>query len=241
MSNELFSSFSDLSCSSSSKAQPKTSSQFLLIFWFVTISNRSKFVSDISGLILGVHTTNSLKYVVYRVEILKKIHNTYLKKRCKDIKNTWSRLFFGTPEKFVTLLDYKNEVGKIKPELKGSNIHRISREYTDNIIQGLKEMQFVSDHLNTSYKQEILDSNEFHMFLEDLLEVGENSRHTDIDTYPTASKLFNMSLGILLQKAPIEIQDELKESVKRFIKFNNLAIKLGYPKLTPLETPRFLE
>ncbi len=102
-------------------------------------------------------------------------------------------------------------------------------------------MQIVSNHLNTSYKQEILDSVELSDFLKNLLEVNDWSNNTKIDTYPLASKLFNMSLGILLVKAPVEIQDELKESVKRFIKFNNLAIKLGYPKLTPLETPRFLE
>ena len=172
---------------------------------------------------------------------MKKILNPYIEKRCKEIKNTWSRLFFGTPEKFVTLIDYKNQIGKIIPELEGSNIHRISREYTDNIIQGLKEMQFVSNHLNTSYKQEILNSNEFNGFLEDLLEVGAWSRHTNSDTYPIASKLFNLSLEILQRKAPPELKEELGDSVKRFIKFNNLAIKLGYPKLTPLELPRFLQ
>jgi len=164
----------------------------------------------------------------------------YLKKRCNEIKTTWSRLFFGTPEKFVTLIDYKNQLGKIKPELKGSNIHRISRDYTDNIIQGMKEIQFVTNHLNTSYKQEILDSNEFREFLEDLLEVGEWSKQTDIDNYPMASKLFNLSLEILQRKVHPELKEELEDSVKRFIKFNNLAIKLGYPKLTPLEVPKFL-
>lgn len=157
------------------------------------------------------------------------------------MKPTWSRLFFGSPEKFVTIIDYENPAGQVKPELKGKNIHRISREYTNNIIKGLKEMQFVSNHLNKSYKQEILDSNEFYGFLEDLLEVGEWSKHTNSDTYPIASKLFNLSLEILNRKAPEELKEDLKEAVKRFIKFNNLAIRLGYKKSRPLDLPRFLQ
>jgi len=172
---------------------------------------------------------------------LKKIHDSYVKKRCKEIKTTWSRLFFGTPEKFVTLIDYENPAGKVIPELEGKHIHRISREYTDDIIQGLKEIQIVTNHLHKSYKQEIIDSNEFYGFLEDLLEVGEWSNQTNIDTYPIASKLFNLSLEILNRKAPPELNEELKESVKRFIKFNNFAIKLGYKKLPPLELPKFLQ
>ena len=172
---------------------------------------------------------------------MKKNTKLYLKKKIKEIKNTFPRLNFGTHENFVRLLGYKNKAGVVQTEFKGSNIPRISREFTDNIITGLNEMQIVSNHLNTSYKQDILDSVELSDFLKNLLEVNDWSNNTKIDTYPLASKLFNISLGILLVKAPEEIQDELKESVKRFIKFNNLAIKLGYPKLTPLETPRFLE
>lgn len=157
------------------------------------------------------------------------------------MKTTWSHLFFGSPERFVTIIDYKNQAGQINPNLKDKNIHRISREYTNNIIKGLKEMQFVSIQLNQSYKQEILDSNEFYGFLEDLLEVGDWSKPTNIDTYPIASKLFNLSLEILNRKAPEELKEELKESVKRFIKFNNLAIRLGYKKSRPLDLPRFLQ
>jgi hypothetical protein len=157
------------------------------------------------------------------------------------MKHTWSRLFFGSPEKFVTIIDYKNTAGQINPELQSKNIHRISREYTNNMIRGLKEMQFVSNHLNKSYKQEILDSNEFYGFLEDLLEVGSWSNYTKVDTYPIASKLFNISLEILNRNAPEELKEELKESVKQFIKFNNLAIRLGYKKSGPLELPRFLQ
>jgi len=140
----------------------------------------------------------------------------------------------------VTIIDYENQAGMINPELEGIGIHRISREYTDDIIQGLKEIQIVSNNLHKSYKQEILDSNEFYGFLEDLLEVGEWSKHTKIDTYPMASKLFNLSLEILARHAHEDLQEELRDSVKRFIKFNNLAIKLGYKKLQPLELPRFL-
>lgn len=154
---------------------------------------------------------------------------------------TWSHLFFGSPENFVTIIKYKNQAGQLNPELEGKNIHRISREYANNIISGLKEMQFVSNQLNKSYKQEILDSNEFYWFLEDLLEEGEFSKHAGIDTYPIASKLFNLSLEILHRKAPLQLQEELEESVKRFIKFNNLAVQLGHKESKPLELPTFLQ
>ena len=172
---------------------------------------------------------------------MKKIQNLYLEKRCKEIKTTWPRLFFGTVEKFVTIIDYKNPSGKIIPELEGKHIHRISREYTDNILQGLEEMQFVSNHLSKSYKQEIMNSPEFHRFLDDLLEVGESSKHTGIDTYPIATKLFNISLELLSKNAPEELKEELNGSVKRFVKFNNLAIRLGYKKSIQLELPEFLQ
>ena len=172
---------------------------------------------------------------------MQKIRDPLIKQRWNEMKTTWAHLFFGSPEKFVTIIDYKNPAGQIDPKLHGKNIHRISREYTNNIIKGLKEMQFVSNHLNKSYKQEILDSNEFYGFLEDLFEIGTWSNYTKVDTYPIASKLFNMSLEILNRNAPEVLKEELKESVKRFIKFNNLAIRLGYKKSGPLELPRFLQ
>ncbi len=79
---------------------------------------------------------------------MKKIQNLYLEKRIEEIKPNWQRLFFGSRGHLVTIIDYKDEVGQIKSELESCNIHRISRDYTNNIKKGLYEMQFVINQLS---------------------------------------------------------------------------------------------
>lgn len=170
---------------------------------------------------------------------MKKIQDLYVKKRIKEIENTWPDLVLGSPENFVTILDYKDTAGNIRPELAGKNIPRISKNYTDNIIKALKEMQFVINQLSKKYKQEVLDSNELTSFLEDLLEVGSWSKQTDIDKYPIASNLFTASLKILIQKAPVPLQRKLANLSQEFIDLYNLPLGLAIKGAHSLIVPSF--
>jgi len=165
----------------------------------------------------------------------------YLKKRIKDYKNTWKRMFFGSWEDFATILDYKQVGGQLEPKLEGKNIPRISRKYTENLKDGLKEMNFISNNLSKKYKQEILDSPELYKFLEDLLEIGDWTNYTNVDNYPMASYLFNISLEVLIRKAPDSLRIELIESIKRFVRLNRLPLEMGNKKIPYVELPRFMQ
>jgi len=170
---------------------------------------------------------------------LKKIQNPYLKKRIKEIKSTWQRLFFGPWGNFVTIMDYKDAAGQITPELASSNIHRISRDYTNNIKFGLHEMQFVINHLGKKYKQEIIDSNELTNLFEELLEIGSWSYQTNIEKYGIASNLFLISLKILIEKAPLSLQRKLGNLMVDFIDLYNLPMELGSKEAKALIKPTF--
>jgi len=143
------------------------------------------------------------------------------------MKKTWPHLYFGSFPSFVTVLDYKDPGGKLRPELTDKNIPRISRDYTKNIKAGLYEMQFITNHLSKKYKQEILDSNELTSFFEELFEVGSFSNQAHTDKYPMASNLFNIAVKILIEKAPVRIQRKLANLLVEFIDSYNLPLDLG--------------
>jgi len=145
----------------------------------------------------------------------------------KEMEKTWPHLYFGNFPSFVTILDYKEPGGKLRPELTDKNIPRISRDYTNNIKAGLYEMQFITNHLSKKYKQEILDSNELTSFFEELFEVGSWSNPTGIDKYPIASNLFNIAVKILIENAPVRLQRKLASLLVEFIDLYNLPLDLG--------------
>jgi len=170
---------------------------------------------------------------------MRKIQNLYLKKRIKEIKHTWPRLFFGSKGNFVTIIDYKKPGGQITPELASSNIPRISRDYTNNLKLGLNEMQFVINHLTEKYKQEILDSNEFTKLFEELLEVGSWSNQTNTEKYGISSNLFLISMKILIEKAPLPLQRKLANTIEDFIDLYNLPLELKIKNTESLKKPTF--
>ena len=173
------------------------------------------------------------------MKLMKKIQNSYLKKRIKEIKHTWPHLFFGSKRNFVTIMDYKNTAGQINPNLESSNIPRISRDYTNNLKFGLNEMQFVINHLGKKYKQEILDSNEFTELFEELLEVGSWSNQTNIEKYGISSNLFLISMKILIEKAPLPLQRKLVNAIEDFIDLYNLPLELKMKNTESLKKPTF--
>jgi len=170
---------------------------------------------------------------------MKKIQNTYIKKRIEEMKPTWERLFFGSREHLVTITDYKNPAGQINSELESCNIHRISRDYTNNIKKGLFEMQFVISQLSKTYKQEILDSNQFTNLFEELLEVGSRSKHTQIERYGIASNLFLISMKILIENSPLPLQRKLSNLMVDFIDLYNLPLELTKKETAFLIIPTF--
>jgi len=170
---------------------------------------------------------------------MKKIQNTYIKKRIEEMKPTWQRLYFGPWGNFVTIIDYKDQVGRINSELESCNIHRISRDYTNNIKKGLYEMQFVISQLSKKYKQEILDSNEFTKLYEELLEVGPWSKHTQIERYGIASNLFLISMKILIENSPLKLQRKLARTIEDFIDLYNLPLELKIKDTKNLKKPTF--
>lgn len=155
------------------------------------------------------------------------------------MKNTWKRMIFGSWENFVTIIDYKNPAGKINPKLESKNIPRISREYTNNIKDGMHEMTFIINHLSRKYKQEILDSNQLTGLFEELLEVGPWSNQTQIEKYGMASNLFLISLKILIEKAPLPLQRKLSDLMVDFIDFYNLPLELTKKETAFLIKPSF--
>lgn len=170
---------------------------------------------------------------------MKKLQNPYLKKRIKEIKPTWQRLYFGPWGNFVTIMDYKNTAGQITPELESCNIHRISRDYTNNIKFGLNEIQFLINHLGKKYKQEILDSNQFTKLFEELLEVGSWSNQTNTEKYGISSNLFLISMKILIEKAPLALQRKLANAIEDFIDLYNLPLELKIKDTESLKKPTF--
>ena len=170
---------------------------------------------------------------------MKKIQDSYITKRIKEIKNTWGRMIFGSWENFVTIMDYKDSAGIIEPNLESKNIPRISREYTNSIKDGMHEMNFIINNLSKKYKQEILDSNELTGLFEELLEAGPWSKQTQIEKYGMASNLFLISLKILIEKAPLSLQRKLSDLMVDFIDLYNLPLELTKKETAFLIKPNF--
>lgn len=167
--------------------------------------------------------------------------DVYIQKRIADFKSSWSKFYFGkTPESYVALVDYKDNLGRTHPFLKGKPIHRIQREFLVEIKECLRQIEQVSNHLTKKHKQDLIDSFELTQMITSLLQIGEFSSHEKINTHNFTSNMFYITLKILIDSAPLPIRSHLIKSMGQFFDMNNLVIELGQKKAKFLPKPRII-
>jgi len=169
----------------------------------------------------------------------------YIKNRRKDFDKLYnSKYYFTSEDDYVRLIDYhKFHYSKeIQEELRGIAHSRIQRETVIEILRAIKQLNQILGHgLTRKYKQDILNSDEVNNLIIELLEQGEYSREEKINKYEFAQKLFNTSMKILIDEAPVPIKKYLVKHINEFYDMASIPTQLGVKQKRELIRPRVTE